>query len=72
MRKIIPFIAAGIIFLAAVALIQPAPSTEVVVAAKDMFPSGRERHERLSDLGISREAPSGIRTRDLQLTRLLL
>jgi pilus assembly protein CpaB len=37
MRKIIPFVAALVVFLAAVVLIQPAPSTEVVVAARNMI-----------------------------------
>ena len=36
MRKIIPIIVAGVVFLAVIALVQPEPSTEVVVAAVDM------------------------------------
>lgn len=36
MRKIVPLVVAALVFLAAIVLIQPAPSTQVVVAAVDL------------------------------------
>lgn len=36
MRKIVPLVVAAVVFLAAIVLIQPAPSTQVVVAAVDL------------------------------------